>query len=253
MKRKIVLYGASKESFANSRDLQRYIENGVFAKDAGRFDYSQTKNADLIILSLDNVAYGHFEIRDKVRPTEKESRKYSPRVIYRVTKSTLYTKPVELKPIGIRANNFGKAISEKQFRRIQRLAGENHKILSIAIPEEVLNANYIEGSVVRIYVNAYERSPAARRECILHFGTRCQVCEQDLGEQYGKIAEGLIHVHHLKLLSEIGKQYKIDPKVDLRPVCPNCHAILHRTNPPMSIKSLRSRIASMKRRHLYAQ
>ncbi len=36
------------------------------------------------------------------------------------------------------------------------------------------------------------------------------------------MGEGFIHVHHLKPLSEVGYEYRVDPIRDLRPVCPNC-------------------------------
>lgn len=32
---------------------------------------------------------------------------------------------------------------------------------------------------------------------------------------------------------------QIDPISDLRPVCPNCHAMLHKKNPPYTIDELR--------------
>ena len=57
---------------------------------------------------------------------------------------------------------------------------------------------------------------------------------------YGKIGEGFIHVHHLLELSVIKKEYKVDPINDLRPVCPNCHAMLHRKKPAYSIEELRN-------------
>ncbi len=60
----------------------------------------------------------------------------------------------------------------------------------------------------------------------------------NLGEQYGEIGQGFIHVHHLKQLSDVGEGYEVDPVADLRPVCPNCHAMLHRNNPPLSIDEL---------------
>lgn len=41
------------------------------------------------------------------------------------------------------------------------------------------------------------------------------------------MAEGFIHVHHLRPLSLIGNESEVDPVEDLRPVCPNCHAVLH--------------------------
>ncbi len=39
---------------------------------------------------------------------------------------------------------------------------------------------------------------------------------------------GFIHVHHLKPQSSRGGEYEIDPVLDLVPVCPNCHAVMHR-------------------------
>jgi 5-methylcytosine-specific restriction protein A len=47
--------------------------------------------------------------------------------------------------------------------------------------------------------------------------------------------EGFIHVHHIKPLAKLGSNYKIDPIKDLRPVCPNCHAVLHRKDFPYSL------------------
>ena len=79
----------------------------------------------------------------------------------------------------------------------------------------------------QVVVNAYERSPVARSRCISHYGPMCLVCGFSFGSVYGSLAEGFIHVHHVKPLSEIGEEYEVDPIADLRPVCPNCHAIIH--------------------------
>lgn len=53
------------------------------------------------------------------------------------------------------------------------------------------------------------------------------------------IGEGFINVHHLKSLSEISQEYALDPIKDLRPVCPNCHAMLHRNKPAYTIEQLK--------------
>jgi predicted HNH restriction endonuclease len=88
-------------------------------------------------------------------------------------------------------------------------------------------------------VNSYERNPAARRACIAHYGTGCSVCGFNFGQVYGDLGEGYIHVHHLRDLATIGTEYEVDPIADLRPVCPNCHAMLHRETPAMSIEELK--------------
>jgi 5-methylcytosine-specific restriction protein A len=97
-----------------------------------------------------------------------------------------------------------------------------------------------EGIRRRVSVNAYERNPQAREVCIAHYGAICSVCGFDFEEKYGPIGKGVIHAHHLIPLSEIGKQYQIDPKKDLRPVCPNCHAIIHQRIPPYTIEEIKS-------------
>jgi 5-methylcytosine-specific restriction protein A len=104
----------------------------------------------------------------------------------------------------------------------QRAVGQPHT------PEEVDPADtFDEGAVARILVNKYERDPEARRRCIEHYGTDCQICGFDFAESYGEAGAGIIHVHHLIPISKLGPSYKVDPIKDLLPVCPNCHAFIH--------------------------
>ncbi|MDP2381588.1 MAG: hypothetical protein Q8N00_02170 [Nitrospirota bacterium] len=48
-----------------------------------------------------------------------------------------------------------------------------------------------------------------------------------------------MHVHHVIWLSEIGREYVLNSIKALVPVCPNCHAINHRTRPAMSVEQIR--------------
>lgn len=98
-----------------------------------------------------------------------------------------------------------------------------------------LSDTFAEGATTSVVINAYERNPAARRACLDHWGYRCDVCDVLLAEMYGAIADGFIHVHHLRPIAEIGREYMVDPVADLRPVCPNCHAIIHLRKPQLSI------------------
>ena len=107
--------------------------------------------------------------------------------------------------------------------------------------EVVAYRDLFEGAVRVIRVNAYERNPTARALCIQHYGATCVVCDFDFCRAYGQIGQGFIHVHHLLELSQIGREYRVDPIADLRPVCPNCHAMLHRP-PGRSIDQLREHI-----------
>jgi HNH endonuclease len=108
-------------------------------------------------------------------------------------------------------------------------------------PDELIDPDVLfEGCKKTVTVNAYERNPVARKKCIEHYGAKCAVlaCGFDFEKVYGHIGKGFIHVHHLTKLSDIGQGYIVDPIKDLRPVCPNCHAMLHQKNPPYSIEEL---------------
>lgn len=108
-------------------------------------------------------------------------------------------------------------------------------------PEEAeVLRTYKEGAKKQIVVNAYERSAEARAICIQHYGLNCTVCGLNFEETYGEIGTGFIHVHHLKPLSQIGKDYELNPITDLRPVCPNCHAMIHQRDPAYTIDELKA-------------
>jgi HNH endonuclease len=110
-------------------------------------------------------------------------------------------------------------------------------------PDELSSSTtYIEGLSRQVLVNAFERSSAARENCINHYGPICMACAIDFTIVYGAIGAGFIHVHHTKPLSSVATSYQVDPIKDLVPVCPNCHAMLHRREPPLSIEELRSLI-----------
>jgi hypothetical protein len=108
------------------------------------------------------------------------------------------------------------------------------------IAEEINDSEkYPEGAKHQIIVNAYERNAEARRKCIESYGTKCVICGFDFKAKYGEIGAYFINVHHIKPLSEIGDGYLINPIEDLIPVCPNCHAIMHRKKPSYTIEEIK--------------
>lgn len=108
------------------------------------------------------------------------------------------------------------------------------------LPEEVMGNNeFYEGKTTTIKINKYERDSKARKECLNIHGYTCKVCEMNLEDKYGEVAKQFIHVHHLKLLSSIKKRYKVNPATDLIPVCPNCHAIIHRNIKPYTVEQVK--------------
>ncbi len=111
-----------------------------------------------------------------------------------------------------------------------RLLDAFEKLLEDTIPafEEACRMPcYEEGEAVYHQLNKYERNRKARQTCIAAHGCTCSVCGFDFGKVYGDAFAGIIEVHHLVPISQIGKKYVVDPVKDLRPVCANCHTALH--------------------------
>jgi predicted HNH restriction endonuclease len=107
-------------------------------------------------------------------------------------------------------------------------------------PEELLpEIEYLEGCARQVLVNAYERNRRARETCLRHYGRSCAACEFTFDAKYGEAAAGYIQVHHIIPIAQVGTKYRLNPIKDLRPVCPNCHAVIHRREPPFSIDDVK--------------
>ncbi|MBL0423068.1 HNH endonuclease [Ramlibacter sp. AW1] len=100
-------------------------------------------------------------------------------------------------------------------------------------------ATLMEGALQRVMGSEYERNAAARTACIAAHGCECAVCRFSFEKAYGAMGAGFIHVHHLTPLASQGENHAVDPVRDLIPVCPNCHAMLHRQDPPLEPQKLR--------------
>ena len=112
----------------------------------------------------------------------------------------------------------------------------------LTLPEEVSEQFFREGDAIKITVNRYERDPQARAACIAHHGTRCAGCGLSMEVTYGPIARGFIHVHHVVLLSRRKGRYTVNPNIDLIPLCPDCHAVTHLVDPPLSLELLKRKL-----------
>ncbi|MEW6265363.1 MAG: HNH endonuclease [Thermodesulfobacteriota bacterium] len=112
-------------------------------------------------------------------------------------------------------------------------------------PEDIIEDHkFVEGAKKRITVNAYERDPQARVACLKRYGYCCQVCGMNFQDVYGDIGKHFIHVHHRKPLAGRRVDYKVKPTTDLVPVCPNCHAMLHTSTPPLGVEELKEKLAN---------
>ena len=117
----------------------------------------------------------------------------------------------------------------------------NDEAYDVDYPED--DEKLYEGALMKVNVNKYERNQKARKECVAKKGHQCLVCGRDFEATYGEIGKNFIHVHHLTPISTIGQEYELNVDTDLAPVCPNCHYMLHRKNPPYTIEELKDILA----------
>lgn len=70
----------------------------------------------------------------------------------------------------------------------------------------------------------------------------CEVCTFDFATVYGDRGDGFIECHHIKPVSELkrGEKTKLN---DLALVCSNCHRMIHRKQPWLSVGALKAVLA----------
>jgi len=140
------------------------------------------------------------------------------------------------------------SLDPQAMRGVRRITPESAKILDGVLgsdrpevaPVTMPVDSFTEGALKRMSNNRYERDPHARAACIDHHGTSCIACGFNFEKVYGSIGADYIHVHHVRQLSECGGSYTVDPISDMVPVCPNCHAMIHRNKASMTVEELQA-------------
>ena len=127
MGRQIIVYGhgdKSESGFKTPQALVDYLEGGIFGDEDGRYRYSQTKAADVIVVARDGLAFGHLETDEAVNPSKEDREAYPPvKKVYLVRKAVRYAAPVRLVTLGISNYRFGKYIDEEQLDSLLKAAG----------------------------------------------------------------------------------------------------------------------------------
>jgi len=148
--------------------------------------------------------------------------------------------PIDVpKPRDTRFPYLGWCRVDSEFEKLWKLDEGKQPLSTEFYPDEAQVQMLEEGGRKKVEVNRYERAPNARQACMEFHGTKCLACGIDMEQVYGLIGRGFIHVHHTTPLSSMGEAKKVDPRTDLIPLCPNCHAMIHRFDPPLSLEELR--------------
>jgi len=145
----ILVYGHGDKSargFPTHDDLIRYIKDDVVTANQCRYRYTQSKRADIIVLSQDGLAFGHFYILRRETPNDVDRADY-PRVkcVYIIGSRSVYKTPVVLRPIlGRPVNQFGVPITATQFEQIKSNAKGIQEFESEELPNIFRHYNNLE-------------------------------------------------------------------------------------------------------------
>lgn len=102
-----------------------------------------------------------------------------------------------------------------------------------------------EGELSTRTVEYRKRSSKLRSEAIEHYAINgrivCHACDFDFGLAYGDLGRRYIQIHHLKPISFMkGEALNMNEALErVRPLCANCHQMVHRENPPVEIDALK--------------
>ena len=143
---------------------------------------------------------------------------------------------------GIGQSNVWFADKEESKEIVSRVASLINDGVTPALPDVDQSQSILEGNPRLVAHLRRERNSAivkAKKDAVLRTSRKlcCEVCGFDFKEAYGELGDGFCEVHHLQPLSKADGVVKTKLG-DLAIVCSNCHRIIHRTDPMLSISSL---------------
>lgn len=104
---------------------------------------------------------------------------------------------------------------------------------------------YEEGERKFKEVAYFARNPKLVKDAKYFYGYTCQACEFNFEEVYGELGKSYIECHHLNPLSE-RKDYHDSSINDVCVLCSNCHRMIHRSNPILTLEQLKNKLENHK-------
>ncbi len=170
-----------------------------------------------------------------------DGRRYPPKVIISLAYRFVAGEPHPVTEFsgGAESNNFLKGHG---FSIVDK---EGH-ISGTSIQTEDDADTYTEGKEKFVTHKSYERNPTLskkKKETVLSDKgcLSCEVCGFDFHAVYGERGYGFIECHHNKPVSEMDGEAEVKLE-DLSLLCSNCHRMIHRTKPWITVESLKGDI-----------
>lgn len=147
---------------------------------------------------------------------------------------------------GIGQSNVWFADKEESQEIVNRVTALINEGVPPALADVDQSQSILEGNPRLVAHLRRERNSAivkAKKDAILRVTGKlcCEACGFDFKEVYGEFGDGFCEVHHLQPLAKADGVVKTELG-DLAIVCSNCHRIIHRTDPMLSISNLAKHI-----------
>lgn len=153
---------------------------------------------------------------------------------------------------GFRITDQGRDEARRRADSIEALAGFT---LDVSIPALddmdngaeiiVLDENVVtEGQLCTRTIGYRSRSRQLREAAVQHYTCNgmipCTACSFNFGVAYLGVGDGYIRIHHLEPISCGGeRELTLDEAIGkVRPLCANCHVMVHRREPWLSMQDL---------------
>lgn len=81
-----------------------------------------------------------------------------------------------------------------------------------------------------------------------HGHLSCEVCGVNFEDVYGDVGAGYIEAHHPEPISQKDNETSYTDLEDIVLVCANCHRMIHRSNPVLSIQELKHIVEEQRRK-----
>jgi 5-methylcytosine-specific restriction enzyme A len=128
----------------------------------------------------------------------------------------------------------------------RQLVVRSTETMNLSEDVEIIPIHSAEEGVQARWHLRYERNRKLAEAAKAFHGYLCQVCGFEFRRRYPGATKPYIESHHLVPFAEIvGMGTKLDPATDFAVVCANCHRMLHRQTPPVSIADLRAEVESV--------
>ncbi len=151
--------------------------------------------------------------------------------------------PALLKSQGNFSLGFNRLSDESVVLALSALQSKNSESsFTPSLPDIDLSFSLSEGGHRLVSHLQRERKPAlveAKKAATLSAkgNLSCEACDFDFSATYGRLGEGFCEVHHLTPLSASGEAVTTT-LADLAVLCSNCHRIIHRSDPMLSVTDL---------------